>query len=578
LSRSRLAALLLVLAAPRLGAEPPAELVLRGAAVYTQDAARSRAEAVAVSGGRIAFVGSAAAAAAWIGPGTRVVSLESGMLLPGFQDAHVHPSSGYELLQCDLNDLPATSEAVTAKVSECAEAPGEWIVGSGWELPAFPPAGPRREDLDAVVGDRPAYLAAADEHSAWVSSAALRKAGSTAATPDPRDGRIERDPATGEPTGTLREKAMELVQRLVPPPTREQRVEGLALALARLNAAGVTSALEAKARPVDLESYRELRDQGRLSVRIAAALLVDTERGPEQIPGLERLRDAYASDRLRIGAAKIFIDGVIESRTAAMLEPYADREGEAGTPRVTAEHLGALVEALAKAGFGFHGHAIGDRAVRMGLDAVEAAGPAARRSPLRHLLAHVQVIHPDDVPRFRRLDVVACFQPLWAYADSYITELTWPGLGPERSRWIYPIASVAAAGAPLAFGSDWTVSSLEPLLGLQVAVTRRDPREPGEVMQPQQVIDLPTALAAYTIGAAWALGHERETGSIEVGKRADLVLLERDLFEVAPEAIGAVAVRATLLDGKPVFLADDLAWPVAPAAVETEGDPAPASR
>jgi predicted amidohydrolase YtcJ len=270
-----------------------------------------------------------------------------------------------------------------------------------------------------------------------------------------------------------------------------------------------------------------------------------------------------------VGSGKVFIDGVIESRTAALLEPYTDRGDDAGTPRVEAPRLAELVQALAEAGFGFHGHAIGDRAVRMGLDAVEAAGGAAQRRPLRHLLAHIELIHPDDVPRFRRLGVAAGFQPLWAYADAYITELTWPGIGPERARWVYPMRSVAAAGGRLAFGSDWTVSSLQPLRGIQVAVTRRNPSEPGEVIQPDQRDDQPTALAASTLGSAWALGHEDETGSIEVGKRADLVLLARDPFEVAPEEIGAIGVRATLLDGEPVFLAEGVEWP------ESERRPSP---
>jgi len=559
--------LLPLLLAAGLHAETPAELVIEGGAVYTQDAARSRAEAVAIAGGRIAYVGSAEGARAWIGPATRRVSLGGGALLPGFQDAHVHPASGYELLQCDLNDLPARPEAVLAKVATCLDMPGEWIVGGGWELSAFPPEGPRRQDLDAVVGDRPAFLSAADGHSGWASSAALRKAGIDAETKDPRDGRIERDPATGEPTGTLREKAMDLVGALVPPPSPEQRREGLALALRLLNAAGVTSAREARAERAELETYREIRDGGGLTGRIDASLLVDTERGPEQVPELVRLRDEFAGGRLRISTAKIFIDGVIEARTAAMLEPYTDRPGDAGTPRVSPEQLDALVVALAAADLGLHAHAIGDRAVRMGLDAVEHAGEAAQRLGLRHELAHIEVIEPEDVPRFRRLGVAASFQPLWAYADPYITELTWPGIGPERSAWIYPMRSVAAAGGVLAFGSDWTVSSLQPLLGIQVAVTRQDPRHPGEVMQPEQVLDLPAALAAYTIGSAWAMGQEDETGSIEVGKRADLVLLEQDPFEVAPQALGAVKVRATLLDGEPVYLAEGVEWP-APEAVE----------
>lgn len=533
---------------------PPADLVLTGAAVYTMDPARSWAEAVAVRGGRIVFVGTAREAQAFAGPRTRVVELGGRMVLPGFHDAHVHPvSGGVELAQCDLNDLP-TGEAVIAKVRACASAAGrdEWVTGGGWALPVFVGGLARKEALDDATGGRPAYLSSADGHSAWVNTRALALAGVTAETRDPENGRIERNDE-GEPVGTLREAAMSLVGKHVPPLTAALRLQGLRLALARLNAAGVTAVQEASASRATLEAYRDAERQGLLTARVTAALGTDDARGPEQVDEMERLRAEFSSPRVRPVAAKIFADGVIEGRTAAMIEPYLDRPGFRGEPHLPAERLGALVRRLAAGGFNVHVHAIGDRAIRETLDAMEGAAAARAGRDLRFQIAHAQLIRPEDVKRFRPLGVIANFQPLWAYADSYMKDLTWPALRRELWPAMYPMRSVARTGAVLAFGSDWSVTSLEPLEGIQVAVTRQSPdEEPIEVMQPDERIDLPEALAAYTIGAAYAMGLEKETGSIEPGKKADLVVLEENLFDVPARRIGQTRVLLTLLDGETV--------------------------
>jgi hypothetical protein len=284
------------------------------------------------------------------------------------------------------------------------------------------------------------------------------------------------------------------------------------------------------------------------------ALATDPGRGPEQVDELARWRDELTSARVRPVAAKIYADGVIEGRTAAMIEPYLDRPGFRGEPNFPALRLNALVGRLAAGGFHVHVHAIGDRAIRETLDAMEAAAPVRAGRDLRFQIAHAQLIRPEDVKRFRPLGVIANFQPLWAYADSYMKDLTWPALRPELWPSMYPLRSVARTGAVLAFGSDWSVSSLNPLEGIQVAITRQSPDEqPGEVMQPDEVIDLPTALAAYTIGGAYAMGLEKETGSLEVGKRADLVVLETNAFEVPARRLGKVRVLLTVLDGRPVY-------------------------
>lgn len=553
----------LLLAASPLPAAPAADLVLRGGAVYTVDAARSWAQAVAIKRGRIAFVGTESGAAAWIGPRTRVLDLAGKMVLPGFHDAHIHPvTSGVEMGQCDLH-APTTAGAILEKVRSCAaEGPADgWLVGGGWGLPAFPAEGPKRQDLDAIVPDRPAFFASGDGHSAWVNSKALERAGLDAASPDPQSGRIEREPGTGAPSGTLREAAVDLVARLLPKPGLEERLAGLRRALDHLNRLGVTAVQEADARREELETYREAERRGRLSVRLVAALHTDPARGPEQVQDLVGLRREFTSALVRPMAAKIFEDGVIEARTAALLEPYQDRPEERGQPMLPEERLRPLVERLAREGFGVHVHAIGDRAVRLALDAIESARRLEDRRTPRHQIAHLELIHPDDLPRFRALGVVANFQPLWAYVDRYVTELTWPVLGLERSRRLYPIGSVARAGGVVAFGSDWSVSSANPLDGIQVAVTRQSPEgAAGEPLAPEEALDLPTALAAYTIGSAHACGLANETGSIEVGKSADLVVLSANLFALPARELAGARVLLTLLEGRPVFRDPSLSW------------------
>ncbi|MGH9464726.1 MAG: amidohydrolase, partial [Thermoanaerobaculia bacterium] len=555
-----LVAAAVLLAAASAGGEtsPKADLVFTRGAVYTVDAARSFAEAVAVADGRIAYVGSASGAGEWIGPGTEVIDLAGRMLLPGFQDAHVHPlSAGVEMGQCDLNSAESAAE-VLERVRACAaeKAPGEWLVGGGWQLPLFPEANPHRRDLDAVRSDIPILLWAADGHSGWANSQALTIAGITAATEDPPTGRIERD-SDGSPSGTLRESAVDLVTAHVPETTPEEQAAGLLRARDALLPLGVTTVQDASVDEAGLAAYAAAQERGEFPLRVVAALYVDPDEGPEQVDGLAALRQRFAGERLRPTHAKLFLDGVIEARTASMLEPYTDKPGEGGTPEWPNEKLSPVVERLAATGFSIHCHAIGDAAVRQGLDALERARAINSDPALRHQLAHIEVIHPADQPRFRRLHVIANFQALWAYADPYIVDLTWPGIGPERSQWIYPIGSVARAGAPLALGSDWSVSSPNPLEIMEVAITRRDPDsnpgDPGEPMQPEERIDLPTALAAATIGAAYANGLEADTGSIEVGKAADLVVLAENPFEIDPAALSAVAVDLTVIGGEIVY-------------------------
>ncbi len=542
----------------------PADLVLTGGAVYTVDAARSWAQAVAIRGGRIAYVGDAAGAERFVGAATKRVDLGPRMLLPAFQDAHVHPvDAGVSMRQCALFDL-ASAAALVERVERCANEHPEWtwIVGGGWLVDNFLPSGlPDKKLLDAAVPDRPVALASSDGHSLWVNSRALAAAGIGAATPDPAGGRIDRYPGTREPSGSLQEEAMELLLRVQPPVPPSELVAGLRDAVGQLNALGITAVQDAAVTVArddtygSLGAYRALDEAGELSLLVVAALFLEPgEPIDPQLEAFVAARSLHTRGHVRATAVKIMEDGVIEPQTAALLEPYADRPGHRGELLHSPGRLREAVTRLDAAGFQIHFHAIGDAAVRASLDAVAAARAANGARDARHQIAHLELLDPADIPRLRQLGVVANFQPLWAIKDRYITDLTLPRVGPRRARWLYPIGSVARSGAVLAFGSDWSVSSANPLLGIEVAVTRLGPE--GETTEPLfavEAIGLAEAIAAYTIGAAYANALETETGSIEVGKRADLVLLDRDLFAIPPAEISETAVVATLFGGEVVY-------------------------
>ena len=548
---------LLLASAAACGRPPFADLVFTGGTIMTMDSTAPSAEAVAVRDGRIVYVGSESGVQQWIGTRTVLVPLAGRTLLPGFEDAHIHPvSSGVELSGCDTAD-DETREALESHIRACAAALADsaWLVGSNWALPLFPDANPTKELLDSLAPGRPAYLSAADGHSGWVNSEALRLAGITKDTPDPLNGRIERD-ARGEPTGTLREAAKNLVSSLIPPVTAEQQAEGLRRAQALLHAAGVTAIQEAAATRPLLEAYRTLDRTGELTLRTVVSLLARPEEDLTQVDSLVAWRIEFQGTQVHPTAVKLFEDGVIEARTAAMLTPYLDRHDDAGTPNWRPGQLDSIVALLVDKDFSVHVHAIGDGAVRYTLDALEKAEQGKPRGNRRHQIAHLEVIDSADIGRFASLGVIANFQALWAYPDSYITDLTWPALGPERSRWIYPIGSVVRAGGRLALGSDWNVSSYVPMAAIQVAVTRRDSRDTlgaGERLLPEQAIDLETALRGYTIGSAYALGLDQETGSITTGKAADLVVLGEDLRMVSPTRLARVPVLLTMVAGKAVY-------------------------
>ena len=544
-------------------AGPPPDLILRGGKVYTLDAARTWAEAVAVREKRIVAVGKDAEVTRLAGPGTRTVDLGGRFVMPAFHDAHVHPvSAGVELGQCNLNDLP-TAEATLDAVRKCAsgQASRAWLVGGGWALTAFPPGQPRRQELDAITGDKPAALSSSDGHSMWVNTAALAAAGITRETRDPAAGRIERD-ARGEPTGLLRESATDLVGKVLPPTTPEEYDAGLLRALAHMNRMGIVSFQEASAREPMVAAYRSVARQGKLTARAHLSLYADPAQDETQVDRFVRIRQEITEPGVTARTVKIFVDGVIEAATAYLIDPYLPLKGETapvanprGLPNFSDERLNALVTRLDREGFQAHMHAIGDGAIRQGLDAIAAAARANGPRDRRPHIAHIQLFHPADVARFKELGVVANMQPLWAYSDSFIRTLTEPRLGPERSKWLYPFGALHRAGAVLAGGSDWSVSSVNPLDAIQVAVTRKALDAPADAPAwlPEQRLDLAAALAAYTNGGAFVTFEENDSGSIEAGKLADIIVLDRNLFEIPPEEIHTARVVWTLFEGRDVF-------------------------
>jgi len=550
--------LLAACAVERLAPVVPAELVLTHGAIWTATPERPWAEAIAVREGHIVYVGDDGGVTRYIGSETRVVDLTGRMVLPGFHDTHAHPlSGGLELGECNLYDANTVEETegiIRAYATAHPERP--WIKGNGWQLPVFPGGNPQKAILDHIVPDRPALLYAADGHSAWVNSKALALAGITRDTKDPVNGRIERDARTGEPSGTLRESAIDLVASKLPEYTTEERIGAVRRALAEANRLGITSITDADAGPEYLEAYAALDRKGELTARVTAAIHSESGTPVEQEAArLRGIRKEYRSgNRLLVSAVKIYADGVIEARTAALLAPYLDRPGNRGPLNYEPDDLAARIAAFDRDGFQIHVHAIGDRAIRVTLDALAHAHEVNGPRDARPIIAHLELFDPADIPRFRELGVIASVQPYWALPDDYITELTIPALGPARSRWIYPIASLMTSGAIVAAGSDWTVSSLNPLDAIQVAITRQVPDSPnGPVLNAEERVDLPRMLQAYTINGAYATRLERETGSLVAGKAADLVVLDHNLFALPPTAIHTARVLLTMLDGQAVW-------------------------
>jgi predicted amidohydrolase YtcJ len=538
----------------------PADLILQNGAVHTVSTSRQVASAVAVAGGRIVAVGGPADVAAHRGPATREIDLQGGMLLPGFHDAHCHPAmAGHGLTQCTLHAIAGREPTIRA-IGQYARRNRDraWVLGGGWNMGDFPGGLPTREELDAVVPDRPVALTNRDYHGMWVNSKALEAAGIGDSTPDPDGGRIERD-GSGRATGMLQEQAMHLVFAVAPLPTHDERVEGIRQAQAYYHGLGITSMADALVVAETQAAYASLVAAGDLTIRVRAMLGWDPAGDIGQLDELRERRASGTIGRLSCDEVKFFHDGVFENRTAAMLEPYLDANGAPtrsnGLDQYDLDDLTRYVLACDAAGFQVHIHALGNRAVRECLDIFEHAIAVNGRRDARHHLAHLQFVDPADVPRLRALDVTANMTPLWAQREDAVELLTLPFVSDAVARTIYPLASIHAAGGRIAFGSDWSVSTPEPLEQLSMAVNRRDPRGTAEPLFADQCLDLDAAIAAHTANGAYLAFSEDRTGTIEVGKLADLVLLDRDLFEAGDEEIIRARTLLTLSEGTVVHAA-----------------------
>ena len=552
-------------AAAAATAPAPADLVLIHGKIHTEDAGRSVVQALAVRGNSIVAVGTDQAIGALIGPKTRKIDLGGRVVLPGIIDAHTHPAqSAQDLGKCSLEDKALARPAVKARVAACLKTqPGE---RSEWfEVIMVNPSGLTLTlaDLDSLLADRPLLLSGSDGHTVWANSAALKLANVTARTQDPAGGHIERDPA-GLPTGTLRDNAAEIAYAAKPKASLEHEAAQLSKALDSMRATGITSVQDAAVDEPTMQIYKRLYDEHRLNMRVRASFHLKNlhESAAALIDKAVKFRTKWAVDPdfLRADAVKIFADGVIEypSRTAALLEPYLDAQGHPtknrGPSYFTQANLNRIVTAADAAGLTVHIHAIGDRAVRSALDAFADARKHNGPSDNRGQIAHLELIDPADFPRFKELGVIANFQLLWAERDDYIDGATIRYIGPQRARWLYPARSLRDAGAKIAGGSDWGVSSFDAFTAMEHGITRSERRGRPPLL-PEQSLSLQDMVDAYTINAAFALKQEHTTGSLEAGKRGDFIVLDRDIFAIDPYDLHNTQVTETFLDGREVYAA-----------------------
>jgi predicted amidohydrolase YtcJ len=542
-----------------------ADVVLRNGKIYTADPARSFQQSIAFTGNSIVAVGDDDEVTPLIGPATKVVDLGGKLVLPGLIDTHTHLIGGaINGTKCSLADVKPTLEALKPVIQEClARKPGDadnWFEAVQLDNYGFEATA---RDLDSIEETRPIVLAGNDGHTAWVNSRALDLLRITARTPDPEGGKIGRDPS-GAPTGLLVDGALELIEGKFPSPSVEQQASLTDAELKKMSADGITSLMDTCVESTEQDVWRSLYKNGKLDMRVRMAICVDYPNDYREETVARLVATSKEGDVdpnfLRAGVLKVFADGVMEypAQTAALLRPYCDADGKptksVGELYFDPERFARLVQKLDAEGIALHVHAIGDRAVRTTLDAFAAARAANGERDNRHQIAHLQLVDPADFPRFKELGVIADFQLLWARREPATEGPLEPYLGPDRYRYLYPAGSLHAAGAMIVGGSDWDVSSYNPFRAFQTAVTRTG----GKGQKPLNIderLPLTTAVDAYTINAAFAMKQDATTGSLEVGKRADLVVLDRDIFSVDPYTIADTIVIATYLDGRLVYTA-----------------------
>jgi predicted amidohydrolase YtcJ len=556
----------------------PADTILVHAKMYTVNEKQPWAEALAIRGSTIVAVGSEAEIAKYRGSNTKTIDAKGHLVLPGFTDCHIHFLDGsFSLLQVNLDRAKSVDEIqrqVKAYAASHPELP--WVLGRGWQYTVFEGSGlPNKAALDEVLPDRPVYLESFDGHTWWANSKALKLAGITRESPDPAGGQFVRDPTSGEPTGAVKEDAADaVVRRAVPHPSREQSLEALRRGMHAANAVGLVGAISPGGVSVAggdftaLDLYDELRRQGQLTLRfyIASRLEPPAVSG-EQIEKIAAARRRYHDEWIAAGAAKFFLDGVIESHTAAMLTPYSNDPERSGSLWWEPEKYKQAVSELDLRGIQIYTHAIGDRAVRLALDAYEDAQKKNQTHDARPRIEHIENITAQDIPRFGQLGVIASFQPLHAYPDDDLVKEWLPSIGPERAQRGWPWRSIEKTGGRLAFGSDWPIVTLNPWPGVQNALTRQTTEgEPAGGWLPAERISLADAIRAYTLGAAFAARREKTAGSLEPGKVADLIVLSQDLFMIEPTEIAKTEVLLTMVGGKLVYELPN--WKTAKAAKE----------
>lgn len=546
---------------------PPADVIITNARIYTINPESKWAEAVAIRGEKIVAVGDRKRIDAYRGPSTKVIDAEQRLVLPGFTDCHIHFMDGsLGLTRVDLNGA-STVEEIQKRVKAYADAhPNEpWIQGMGWVYPTFgPTALPNKKILDDVVPDRPVYLVAYDGHSSWANSKALAMAGIDRNTADPPNGKIVRD-EKGEATGALKEAAGDLIAAKIPKPTRAERLEALRKGIHEANKVGLVRVHSAGQDFEYLDLYDELRKNSELTLRFYISYFLDPPGlTPEIMTKIESARKQYNDDWISGGAVKTMLDGVVEAHTAAMLDPYTDDPSVSGKLFWDPDKYKTTIAELDKDGLQIFTHAIGDKAVRLALDAYQNATAVNHTNDARPRVEHIETISAQDIDRFGKLGVIASMQPLHSYPDEDTLDVWARNIGPERAKRAWVWRSIEAKGGALAFGSDWPVVTLNPWPGVHTALTRQtDEGKPDYGFVPQQRLGLEDTLRAYTLGAAFAGRREKTEGSIETGKLADLIMIDRNLFQIEPTEIGKTKVLLTMVGGKVVYESPD--WKNLPA-------------
>jgi predicted amidohydrolase YtcJ len=557
----------LIVGAQRDDSDGPIDIIIHNAKVYTADADGTMAEAVAIRGNQILRVGSEREVTRLRRPQTTVIDAKGAAVLPGFNDAHLHTVSG--LVTPDAVDLTGatTLDEMQARIKLWADSHTEarWVTGHGWFYEPFAGGLPTKQQLDALVPNRPAELLSYDGHTAWVNSRALKLAGITKKTPNPPNGIIVKDARTGEPTGVLKEAAIGLVSRHVPATTRAERLASLRATIEDAHRNGVTSIQDAAAVADDLDLYAEARRDGELLVRIYAALKASGAVSEQALADLDALVKKYPDDPFfKSGAISIALDGSIESQTAAMLTPYADSPTD-GVLMVDPDAFNRTVRLLDARGWQVLAEATGDRAVRVALNAYEHAvrsNPVPERGR-RHRVEHVETVDADDLPRFGALGVIASLQPYRGNPSPNQIDLWTRNIGIDRASRGWPYGSIARGAGKITFGSDWPTVTLNPMFGLHTAVTRTTPEgqaadgaSPADGWYPSERLALKAAIDGYTRGAAWASFDEQRKGTLAPGMLADIVVLSENIFDAPPARLGSTRVAVTIFDGKIVYRRD----------------------